>query len=183
MKIKSNALPHELDSPFYQANKKFCQVFERFIAEKKGKVKGRYNAWSYLIEGIVETNDSWSLKYKRAIYTSTGNLLLSSKYQSLLSLVEWTCTDVKASDATFFIRRKKLLDVLNPSYLKLKQHPKYVMKTNGKRSPFFANVLETLKPLFESKEIYRITLKSNKLTIELRSELHHLDIFDQLTQV
>ena len=51
MKIKSNALPHEVDSPFFKANKKFCQDFERFVASKKGFVKGLYNASSYIIEG------------------------------------------------------------------------------------------------------------------------------------
>lgn len=183
MKIKSNALPHELDSPFYLANKKFCEVFERFIASKTGKVKGTYNAWSYMIYGKIRTNNAWDLKYKRAVYASTGDLLLSSKSQTLLTLAEWTCTSVKASGATFFIRRRTFLDILKPSYLKLKEHPRYVMKTNGKQSPFFTSLLETLNPLFESKEIYRITLKNNKLTIELRSELHHLDIFDQLTQL
>lgn len=142
-----------------------------------------YNAWSYVIHGKIETNNAWDLKYKRAVYSGVGSIWLSSKTQNLLVLATWTCTNVKASGTTFFIRRKKFLDALKPSYLKLQQHPKYVMKTNEKRSSFTTSILAVLKPLFESNEVYRITLKNNKLTIELRSELHHLDIFDQLTQL
>jgi len=182
MKIKSNAVPEELDSPFYHANKKFCEVFERFIASKQGKVKGRYNAWSYLIEGKIEVSKSWYLFYKKSTY-SGGNLLLSSKYQNLLAITEWTCNNVEASNTTFFVRRKKFTDILKPSYLKLTQYPTYMIKTSGKRSPFFTNVLKVLKPLFESNEIYQITLKNNKLNIELRSEEHHFDIFNELIQL
>ncbi|WP_430409733.1 hypothetical protein [Kordia sp.] len=183
MKIKSNALAHEIDSPFYLANKEFCEVFERFIASKKGKVKGTFNAWSYVIFGKIQTNKTWDLKYKRAVYSGTGNIFLSSKSQNLLTLVTWTCPTVKTTNATFFVRKRKFTDALKPLYSKLQEHPKYVIKKKGKHTLFFSSVLKILKPLFESEEIYRITLKNNKLVIELRSELHHFDIFDQLTKI
>ncbi|WP_298425337.1 hypothetical protein [uncultured Kordia sp.] len=182
MKIKSNAVPEELDSPFYIENKKFCQVFERFIAGKEGKVRGRYNAWSYLIEGKIETLKSWNLFYKKSTF-SGGNLLLSSKYQNLLTIAEWTCHAVNAKNAMFFIRKRKFIDIMKPSYLKLKQHPAYVMKTNGEYLPYFSKVLNTLEMLFETNEIYTITLKNNKLTIELRTEKHHFNIFNELIQL
>ncbi|WP_046758654.1 hypothetical protein [Kordia jejudonensis] len=183
MKIKSNALPHEQDSPFYEANKKFCQVFERFIASKKGSVKGTYNTVGYIIYGNIPSNYTWDLKYKKAIFTSAGKLLRSSKRENFLILVEWTCQNVSQEKVSYFIRKRKFSDRIKPLYNRLEAYPTYVIKSKGKQSDFFLTILEILTPLFEAEKIYRITLKRNKLTIELRSEAHHFDIFEQLTHL
>lgn len=183
MKIKSNALPTELNSPFYEANKTFCQVFERFIASKKGKVKGVYNAWSYVIFGKIKTVNAWNLKYKRAVYTGMGSIWFSSKYQNLLTSVIWTCNDIQTNGSTFFIRRKKVSDILIPSYISVPNHPKYVIKSSDGELTLLAKILTIVQPLFNSKEIYQIILKNNILTIELRSEEHHFDIFEQLSHL
>lgn len=183
MKIKSNALLQELDSPFYQANEKFCHDFERFIASKQGKVKGKYNAWSFFVEGKITTSKSWDLLYKKATYTGTGNLLFSSKYETLLTLAEWTCRDFETSDASFFVRRRKFSDLLNPLYSKLDNHKSYALKFKGIKSEIHSELLNILNPLFESKELYKISYKKNTLTIELRSDKHHFDIFNQLIQL
>lgn len=181
MKIKSNALAQELDSPYYIANKQFCQDFERYVASKKGFVKGTYNAWSYVIYGKIETTTIWNIKYKKAAYTGNGNLLLSSKFQNLLELAKWSCTIHE--HCTIFIRKKRMSDRLNPSYHKIEEFPKYVKKVKGKPSLYFEKVLDILAPLFTSNKVYRISLKHQKLTIELRSDELHTDILDQLLQL
>lgn len=182
MKIKSNALPQELDSPFYQANKQFCHDFEKFIASKKGKVKGSYNAWSYIIYGKVEAAKTWDLKYKKATY-SGGNIFLSYKEQNLLVLAEWTCEGFATKDTFLLVRKQKLSDRLNPRYSALMNTKKYVIRSNKKKKDKTEQFLAVLAPLFESKQVYRISLRNSKLTIEFRSDQHHFDIFNQLIQL
>lgn len=179
MKIKSNATAQELSSPFYQTNEKFCHDFERFIASKKGKVRGTYNAWSYLIEGKIAASKSWDLLYKKATY-SGGSIWFSSKYQNLLVLTEWTCKGFETNNISFFVRRRKFSDLLNPSFLQLDNHKKYVIRSKGENSKVLLKLLNILAPLFESKEIYKITCKNNILVVELRSQKHHFKIFNQL---
>ncbi|WP_298519179.1 hypothetical protein [uncultured Kordia sp.] len=71
MKIKSNAAPHEVTSPFYIKHKNFCQEFEHFMATKNGFIKGTFNAWSYAIYGKIEAPKTWDLQYKRTVYSGT----------------------------------------------------------------------------------------------------------------
>ncbi|SRX74512.1 hypothetical protein [Aequorivita antarctica] len=110
MKIKSNAASSELTSPFYKINEEFCRQFENYIAIKNGKVKGNYNAWSYFIQGEIMAPKPWHLKYKKATYTSTGNLILSSKKQNLLTLAEWSIPWAISNNSEFIIRKKIALD-------------------------------------------------------------------------
>ena len=183
MKIKSNAAPSEFSSPFYQANEKFCHDFERFIASKQGKVKGVYNSWSFLVEGKITASKSWDLFYKKSTYTGTGNLLFSSEHETLLTLAEWTCTDFGTTNTSFFVRRRKFLDIFNPFFSALNNHKKYVIRSKKEDSKVFLKLLNFFAPLFESKEIYKITCKNNTLIVELRSTEHHFDIFNQLIQL
>lgn len=183
MKIKSNASPQETTSPFYQKNKEFCQTFEKFVASKNGLVKGEFNAWSYLIYGKIITNYTWDVKYKRAIYSSTRSILsLLYRNEVVLTLAEWTCNDIQTNDSSFFIRKKNFLDRLNPTFSQLEHH-KYSIASKGKLSTFASQMIQILKPLFESEEIFKIRLKNNTLTIELRSETAHLDVLNELLLV
>ena len=68
MNITSNTALVEKDSPFYKANKSFCEDFENFITNKGGETKGKYNAWSYLIHGKISSPKEWILKYKKTLY-------------------------------------------------------------------------------------------------------------------
>ena len=106
MKIKSNATLKEMTSPFYKKNEKFCEEFESFIASKNGKVKGEYNAWSYLIFGKISNPKNWNLMYKKSTFTSSGNLLLSSKSHCLFVKSEWTTKRIGTHNSEFRIRKK-----------------------------------------------------------------------------
>jgi len=107
MIIKPDASSDEYSSPFFKLNEKFCSEFESFIAEKNGKVKGKYNAWSYAIYGKIREPKAWTLKYKKSTFSSSGNLWLSSKSQCLLVLAEWTTKRIENSNSDFQIRKKK----------------------------------------------------------------------------
>lgn len=178
MKIKSNALPYEVNSPFFIANKMFCEEVESFVKDKHGNVKGLYNANSYFIKGKITTHKTWMLKYKKATYTGTGNLLLSSKFENLLELAHWSCTITALN--TVVIRKRTFFDFFNPSFKKMTLFPKYGITYKGEESVYFDKVLAILQPLFTSGKIFKVSITTNRLDIELRSEQSHLDILNQL---
>ncbi|WP_298549219.1 hypothetical protein [uncultured Aquimarina sp.] len=184
MKIKSNASPDELSSPFYKLNEEFCSDFESFVAGKYGKVKGSYNAWSYLIFGKISNSTNWNLTYKKSTFTSTGNLLISSKKQSLLVLAEWETERKGTHNSEFIIRKKSRTDflkkLLSKSLSELDISKKYIIEINNKKPKLIFKLTEILKSLFQSGEIYRIEHKNDKLKIEMRTEKHHFKIFDKL---
>lgn len=185
MKIKSNASSAELSSPFYKINEDFCKEFEHFIANKNGKVKGNYNAWSYFIQGKITNPKLWHLTYKKATYSSTGNLLLSSKSQSLLTSAEWSSSWVGSRNSEFEIRRKDSIGFVNRLFKKdlknYKSAKHYLISGEENNVTLIENLTNKLKPLFNSKEIYSIILKNETLTISLRTEKHHFDIFEKLS--
>jgi len=187
MVIKPNASPDEFSSPFFKKNEEFCLEFERFIADKNGKVKGEYNAWSYTIYGKILNPKNWTLKYKKATFSSSGNLWLSSKSQSLLVLAEWTTNRVGTHNSEFHIRKKTRTDFvklkLNESLSKVEISDKYVIESKGKNSKLISKLTTILEPLFKSEEIYTIDHQNDKLKIEMRTEKHHFDIFNELAKL
>ena len=92
MPLTSNAAPDELDSPFYIENEKLCNAWNDYITEKNGQLNGIYNAWSFDIKSKVTTNRSWLINVKKSTYSS-GNLLLSSKYQNLQESLMFRAND------------------------------------------------------------------------------------------
>lgn len=184
MKIKSNASPDEVSSPFFDSNKQFCYEIEKYLANKGGKVKGTYNAWSYQVYGKFNSPDIWDIYYKKSTFTNTGNLLLSSKYESLLELVEWETDKFKENISNFRIRKQKFTDIpkllSNKSFLKLEFDKKYVLQFKKSKPGFLGKLLTNLEELFHSGEIYEINFNSGKLKIELRSDKHHFDILEKL---
>lgn len=183
MKIKPNASSDEMSSPFYKINEDFCAVFENYIAKNNGKVKGNYNAWSYQIFGKIYSPNNWNLLYKKATFTS-GNLLLSSKYQSLLVVAEWETERKGTHNSEFQIRKKTRTDFLkkmvNKSITDLDLSEKYILETKNSKPQLISKLTEILKSLFLSGEIYKIDHRNDKLKIEMRTEKHHFEIFDRL---
>jgi len=187
MKIKSNASSAEISSPFYKINEDFCRKFENYISTKNGKVKGNYNAWSYLVEGKIINPTPWNLKYKKATYTSSGNLLLSSKKQNLLTMVEWSTLSLDSNNSEFEILRKDRIGLMNMilknDFKKYKSTEDYLIRKSGNNNVPLEKYYDALKPIFDSKEIYSIIQKNKILTISLRTDQHLFDIFDKLISV
>jgi hypothetical protein len=183
MKIKSNAGSSELSSPFYQMNEKFCSEFEKYIASKNGMVKGTFNAFSYLIFGQISDPKDWDLMYKKATF-SGGNLWLSSKRQNLLLAVEWSTKRIGTHNSTFLIRRKTRSDffkmMFNNKLSKFELADNYVIESDLSNKQQILNLTNSLSELFKTGEIYKIEQKDGKLSIQLRSEKHHFDLFEKL---
>lgn len=187
MKIKSNATAEELKSPFYKINQDFCSKFESFIASKNGKVKGTYNAWSYLIYGKISNPKSWDLLYKKSTFSSSGNLFLSSKSQSLLVLAQWSTKIPNSNYSNFKIRKITTSDsiklLFNNKWSRLSTSSSYVIKSNDPFSKFTDKIVKVLETLFLSNEVFQIEFKNDKLTIELRSEEHNFEVFNKLIKL
>ena len=184
MKIKPNASADEMTSPFYKSNEEFCSDFEKYIAKKNGKVKGSYNAWSYQIFGKINSPKNWNLMYKKSTFTSSGNLLLSSKYQSLLVATEWETERKGTHNYDFIIRKKTRTDslkkIVNKSLYELDLSDKYILESKNGKPQLIYILSKILKSLFLSGEIYKIEHRNDKLKIEMRTEKHHFEIFDKL---
>ncbi len=187
MIIKPDASSDEYSSPFFKLNEKFCSEFENFIAKKNGEVKGKYNAWSYVIYGKIREPKNWTLKYKKSTFSSSGNLFLSSKSQCLLVLAEWTTKRIDNSNSDFKIRKKEKTDFIKLNIgnkLKpLEVSKKYVIELGNQQSNFLKRIIEITNELFEKEEIYIIELKNGILKIELRTENHYFEIFNELTKI
>lgn len=177
MAIECNASLDEYSSPFFEENKRFCDRIEEFGLQYGGEVKGKFNAWSYIVYGKIDRPSNWNLKYKKASYTS-GNLLLSSKYQSLLNLVEWS-KFIGNKDDGLIIRKRKLWDFANNSR-RLICSNNYVINIEDSIPLWVENMIEILRLLFEMNEVYKIQINKGVLKIELRTEKHHFKIFEKL---
>ncbi|WP_299274860.1 hypothetical protein [uncultured Psychroserpens sp.] len=158
------------------------------MAKKGGLVKGKYNAWSFLIFGKIERPESWDLMYKKSTFTNSGNLLLSAKNQGLLTMATWSTTIANSGFPSFSIRKRKKRDLLrillSKNVTALNIGKGYILEAkSGVLNPSFYDMVLVLKPLFEDKKIYTINFKKNKLTIELRSENHHFDVFDNILDI
>lgn len=186
MNIKPNASPDEFSSPFFKENEKFCFEFEKYISEKGGKTSGRYNAFSYSIIGKINVPKPWTLRYKKSSYTGTGNLFLSTAYESFLVLLEWKTKRIINSNIDFIIRKKskieflfKLLNQKNENLI----NKKYILKWKQSKPLFMDEMLYILAEPLQKNEIYEIELKKGILRIELRTKRHYFDIFEKLSEM
>jgi hypothetical protein len=187
MNIKTNATPAELSSPFFIKNEEFCRDFENYIVARNGKVKGTYNAWSYLVMGKITNPRQWSLNYKKASYSNPGSLFFSSKKQGLLTIAEWSTPWIDSQHSDFCIRKKSMADFIKKAYSDtikdLKEKSNYVIEAKDPNLPLIRKLTTILKELFNTNEVYTINLKNEKLTINLRTEAHHFEVFEKLLKM
>ena len=183
--IQPNATAQEKTSPFFTRNEEFCREFEDFILERDGNVQGNYNAWSFTVYGKITRPKNWILQYKKATF-SGAHILLTSKYQNLLTLAEWTSLRTPENSG-FLIRKRIWTDFFkswfSKSWKRLEVSDRYVIITKEVNSPFISELTKVLTPLFHTGEVYRIENKKDKLIIELRTDQHHFDIFNSIAEL
>lgn len=59
----------------------------------------------------------------------------------------------------------------------------YILKSDNQTSEWIHKLKSTLGPLFKSGEIYEIEYRNKRLKIEMRTENHHFDIFNQVLEL
>lgn len=182
MKIKPNAAPSELSSPFFIKNKEFCSTFESFIASKNGTVKGQYNAWTYTIFGKINNPKNWDLKYLK-VPIESGNLLVHYFYKNERISAIWSTKRNTTKENSFLIRKKKRFDFLNPKNKFLVGYDNYTIKSKNLDLKLIEQLKIELEKVIKSKELYKIDFSNNRLTIEIRTEKHYFDIFEKISQL
>ncbi|MDW7692773.1 hypothetical protein R9C00_11435 [Flammeovirgaceae bacterium SG7u.111] len=160
MPIESHATNAELDSPFYLANQKICTDWERFVLEKGGTIRGKYNAWSFGLKTEVKSHYSWNIEVRKSTQTNTGHgksiVVEFLKFETRINNI--ACED-------FHIRKPKLFDLFS-SHKKLDNKTKvYRFIGNNRSHPFPTKLIGLLAEGFENKSIYEVIFKKTELTI------------------
>ncbi|PCJ01370.1 MAG: hypothetical protein COB15_00160 [Flavobacteriales bacterium] len=187
MAIKSNSLPDELDNPFYIANKNFCEEFEKYVLERNGQVKGKFNVWAYYVSGKINVPKEWVLSYKKSNNTSLGStpILQSEKEykEYVLSLIAKWETKLEGY-GSLKIRRKTIWDVFLLLSIKnanlYSENRKYIVFSNQENQDLLQKLTTTLRPFFDSGEMFQVILKKNILSIQISTDRHHFNIFEKL---
>jgi hypothetical protein len=160
MSIESNAAPDELDSPFYKKNEELCKKWEQFILERGGQVKGSYNAWSFIFMSKVKGKKEWLINVKKATFTS-GNLLLSSKKQSLQEILTFRSIFKNTGCKDFHISRS-------------------IFKRKERNHPFFKQIELLVKNGINDRSLYEVQFKNSELNIIFH---HKNDWFEMADKV
>lgn len=183
MAVLSNASPDEESSEYYISNQKFCLNLEKELVKLGfNQVNGKYNAWSYLV--VAEKEDLFKLRkviYKKSTYTS-GNLLLSSKYQSLSEIIEWQIEHI-SNEPNFLIKQKIWTDCISiwcRKQNKLGNVKNYIISNLDKSSSIVDLIINRMNSLFITNCVYEVSYKNKILTIQLRSDKPHLNILKSI---
>jgi len=183
MPVQSNASPDEESSEYYISNQRFCLELEKeLIILGFNQVNGKYNAWSYLV--VAEKEDAFKLRkvtYKKSTYTS-GDLLLSSKYQSLSEIIEWQINYV-STESNFIIKQKRWTDFISiwrKKQNKLGLFNNYIISHLNKSNSIVDLIINRMDSLFVTGLVYKVSYSNNRITIKLRSGKNHLDILKSI---
>ena len=190
MSIKSNPKSEELNNPFYIANKRFCEEFEKYIISRNGQVKGTFNVWAYYLSAKINSPKEWVLSCKKSNYTSLGiTPLLQSKKEyenyTLSLLTKWE-TKIEGFGA-LKIRRKMIWDIftltVNKNALLHPENRNYIIFSNKKNEKIVNQLTAVLKPLFDSGEIFQIIINNKTLSIQINTDSHHFNLFERLEKI
>lgn len=162
MGIISNASSDEMTSPFYASNKEICEKWEKFVLDHGGFIEGKYNAWSYSLKSEFSGSPHWFIDIKKATYTS-GNLLLSSKYQSLQEIISFRAMFENTNCGNFCITRS-------------------IFKRKKQDHNFYRAVHDLLKDEINDKSLYMAQFKNNELTITVHHKNEGFDIAQRILE-
>lgn len=160
MSISSDATPDEKDSPFYKANRKLCENWQKFIEEKDGKCTGVYNSSSLNFKAKLNTRRTWLISVKKATY-SNGFLLFSSKYQNLQEILEIQCNVKNTNYQDFRIEKSR-------------------WKANSASHDLYRLILEFLSAEKKGKDPVSAEFRNGRLTIRFH---HRNDDFELVERI
>ena len=183
MPIKPDAAFDEQTSPFYLENKKTCDEFESFVLEKNGQTKGKYNTWSYIATGKIPHDKQWYITIKKTTLTS-GNLILSSDYQSLKYYGRWSAKNFTSECPSFKIAKSKSSDfILNSKAKEITTNKAYSITCINNKHKLILELLTILETLFSLNEIWEIVYSNNELTIDYRSVNTYFSTIDKILKL
>lgn len=162
MFIKSEATPDELDSPFYIKNRDLCTSWEKYILERGGKITGSYSPSAYIIKAKVKIHKTWVIDVKKASYTS-GNLLLSSKYQNLQELLTFQTLIKNSGCYDFYIKNGEI-------------------RQGQSKHPLFQSILDLLIDGFKNNSLYEVRFEKEVLSIVFHHQNDWFEMVDKILQ-
>ncbi len=187
MTLKSNAVSGELSSPFYIRNKEFCEEYEQYITNLGGKIYGSFNAWSYNVLGVISGDSKWGFRIKKSTFTSSGNLFLTSKSQSLFLASQWFSKDLASGCPKFTIRRKQRWDYIRialfDNWKKLDNFDNYVIKCYETENFFISKINKILSNLYTDKKVFNIHYNDPEIYIDLRTDKIHRKEMENLIRL
>ncbi len=173
MGIKSQASAEELSSPFYIRNKSVCEDFEAYISQLGGETTGSYNAWSYNVKGRIDAPLRWIFQLKKSSYYG-GQLLVSTKKQSLQLWTIWKCKNLETDFSDFIVRKKRFGDSLrvlsSPSVNDFQNRKKYVIVSSLRNHPLANQLSSILKFCLNDQSLLEMTYIDNELIIQIDTE-------------
>lgn len=175
--ITPNASPDELSSPFFLKNEQTCLEWEKFAKDNNGEIQGSYNAWSYKLFLKIDNPTPWRIVISRATYTS-GNLLLSSKYQNRHDqIVIKTKVD---SNAEFIIKKPSFRDFFSGKRMS-RLHVNNTYKVLGQsEGEIFNKISVLLSKQFKSKQVFLVELKKKLLSITINNANKEFELIKSL---
>ena len=160
MFIKSEASPDELNSPFYIKNQELCLLWEKYILERGGKITGSYSCSAYIIKAKVKIYKTWVIDVKKASYTS-GNLLLSSKYQSLQEHLTFKTLIKNSGCCDFYIKNGEI-------------------RQGQSKHPLFQSIKDLLIDGFKNNNLNQVRFEKEVLSVVFHYQIDWFEMVDKI---
>ncbi len=160
MAIVSNASPEEKESAYFVANERLCKQWETYFERNGSEASGKYNAWSFYLEGEIQSFYTWNVVVKKATF-SGGNILLSSRYQNLQEILSLTADVGNVDCKSFRIHRSSL-------------------KARSRKHRFYDAVKELLSESLEQGCLYEAVFKNQQLKIVFHHKNDGFEMVDRI---
>ncbi len=138
-----------------------------------GETTGSYNAWSYNVKGRVDAPLRWIFQLKKSTYSS-GNLLISTKKQSLQFWTIWKCKNLETDFPDFVVRKKQFGDSLriltSSTVNSFQNREKYIIVSSQPNHPLANRLSSILKFYLSDKSLLEMTYIDNELIIQIDTE-------------
>lgn len=170
--IEPNASSDEFSSPFFQENEKICRNWEDFAKQNNGTISGTYNSWSYKLFIKIDQPNVYRIIVSKATYSS-GNLLLSTKYQSLQEHI--TIQLKTTASGAFKIKRASWRELFSGKISRSLEINPYYSIIGKRNSSLIEKISTLLKDHFKAKRVMELHLKDGILTIKLNNSNHDFE--------
>ena len=72
--------------------------------------------------------------------------------------------------------------LFNTKLKRVENYPKYIVEYGNELPNLYTKILSSLQCLFSSEELYEVSMQNEELSIELRSDKHHFEVFEKVIE-
>lgn len=170
--IKSDGTPDEEDSPFFQANKSVCVLWDELITNAGGKVRGKYTAWALFLVATHQNHYDWKITVRKS--TSTNGSLWIPNRSLVFQQTHFLADNAHLGKSDFVIRKMTLADRMKESLgfkaTRVTSQPTYIL-FGSDRTPPIDELIELLAGPLGTGDMHtiRYTADTAQLSIDIRS--------------